>query len=382
MKPVKETTPRLSTEGLNLILGGRTYGESKGDYYDTRFKMDLPPKLREFGATIIAASQLCALSDNAEAQQIYDAYGHDFDMLTRYRDAVRTCIVAAIRGRAPEGDKDSQEFLERLISEIQPIEHAPTLNLSAETLRLEPVQLLKQLKLQVQVDVDALVRTVALWLHTLVERDHVSVVERINPSAVRYHFFRMEEERANLGETMTVTGNLIVGRTTTTEKKTRVNVFNERRTHTVVGTEECSLRGYRNRVPPRIARFVDAIPSELRQFVSIIDGTVTHEEIYRKGVSSRVEVETRSVYVPDPAVVLFDTWALNGWGGSAAELATATYHGHPMSYADKVFIGSIAVTLLVAFLAMSSIGGRGAILVAVVGAILTAMSQIGLRIGK
>jgi hypothetical protein len=382
MKPVDEKVTRLSSEGLSLILGGRQYGESDGDYYDSRFKMDLPPKLLQLGQDLLSASRLQMLVPDAAYEDIYAAYGSDLNILTRCRKSLATCIEAAIRARASEADEDAQAFLSKLTEELKSFDYQPSLDLGAEALKLEPRILVPRLQLQFQVDVDALVRRTALWLHTLAERDHISVVEWFNPSALRYHFFRMDETHTDEGSKITKTGNFIDGVTTTTETKTRIITASERRVHTVVGAQVHRLEQYRGRVPERISRFINEIPRELREYVSIVDGNVTQEEIRRKDISDRVAVETRSVFQPDPAVLLFDTWALTGWGGSSNEQASSIYRGHPASRADRIFLASLTATVVATLSAMQLGGGRVGIMVGIFGAVMTIMSQIGMRIGK
>lgn len=382
MKPVDEKVARLSTEGLELILGGRTYGAEEGDHAG-RFRMDLPPKLKKLATDLLESSRIQALSSAASYEMIYTAYGHDLPMLQRCRAGLTACIDAAIRSRAAASDEDAQAFLEKLATELKPFEHEPTLSLGSEALRLTPAALVPQLQLQLQTDVDSIVRGAALWLDALAERECISLVEWFNPSAARYHFFRMGEVRDDLGSSATKAGNHFEGFTTTTEQKTRITVFDERRTHTVVNTRMHDLSEYRGPVPERIARFIDRIPRELRRYASVIEGSVTREEIVRKdNLSSRVDVQTHSVFEPDPAVVLFDAWALTGWGGSSGEPSGSSYQGSPASRADVALIVLFIITGLASVLVMSVAGGRAAILVAIFGGIMTLMNQIGMRAKK
>ena len=38
----------------------------------------------------------------------------------------------------------------------------------------------------------------------------------------------------------------------------------------------------------------------------------------------------------DPALALFNSWAINGWGGSTPEPARSFYQGHAISNANKI----------------------------------------------
>jgi hypothetical protein len=46
MKPVDETVPRMTQDGLTLILGGRTYGKDADDAnYGRLLQMGVPPEM-------------------------------------------------------------------------------------------------------------------------------------------------------------------------------------------------------------------------------------------------------------------------------------------------------------------------------------------------
>src|SRR5262249_51505152 len=184
------------------------------------------------------------------------------------------------------------------------------------------------------------------------------------------------------GRKVEQSGNLFVGITTTTTTRRIVRVFNERRVHTVVNARSRTPDAYPDRVPERVAGLLDTIPAEVRPFVTIVDGQVTREEIHRRLTSSKTEVETHSVYRPDPAVGLFNTWAITGWGGSLDEPATSTYQGHMSRRTNGILVASAIATLAAAAATVPFAGPRGAGVVILIGAILTALSQIGMRVDK
>jgi hypothetical protein len=139
---------------------------------------------------------------------------------------------------------------------------------------------------------------------------------------------------------------------------------------------------YRGRVPKRIALLLDAIPAEVRPFLTIIDGMVSQEVIHRRVASSRIETQTHAVYIPDPALALFNSWAINGWGGSTQEPARSFYQGHAISYANKILALELIGTAAVTMLAAVAEGRRGAIAAGIICLILTLFQQLGMRIER
>ncbi|MBV9757914.1 MAG: hypothetical protein JO047_12725 [Alphaproteobacteria bacterium] len=379
MKPVDPTVPRITEDGLKLIVGGRTYGDAACTPDDLR-RMAVPSELHALGAALQAHSKLAGLLPDAAREAIYTAYGHDLELLARYRAAFRTTIEAAVRARAAPDQPAAQAFLQRITAQIAAIDHAPTLDLGSAALQLEPAALLARLREQFAADIAQLEQSVAAWMHMLAEDDTVSVIEWFNPRALRYHFFRMDEERHELARDVIRTGDYIRGRTITTTATDLVNVVSERRVHTVVNAQSYRPEEYRRRVPARIARLIDAIPEEVRPFVAIIDGTVTNEDVHRQIAESRIVTETHSVFIPDPALALFNTWAVTGWGGSAEEPATSLYRGHVLARADRILAAEAVGTAIATGLGALAEGRRGAFVIAAVCLILTAFQQLGMRI--
>jgi hypothetical protein len=381
MEPVDAAIPRMTGDGLAVVLGGRTYGDdAKADRIGNLRQMSVPKEMDAFTEALTRQSKLLALRAGSAQDAIYGAYGNDLELLSRYRKAFKRTIDAALRARAAPDQPDAQAFLDRVTREVAEIVHEPTLDLGPDALQLEGNELLGRLQTQVRTDVASLNQAVAIWLHLLAEAEYVSIIEWFNPKALRYHFFRMEAFRTELGRHKTTTGDMITGRTITTTVQNRVEVFNERRVHTVVNARVQTPDEYRGRVPKRIARLLDAIPAEVRPFVTIIDGVVSQEVIHRRVASSRIETQTRAVYIPDPALALFNTWAINGWGGSTQEPALSFYQGHAISNANKILALELTGTAAVTMLAAVAEGRRGAIAAGIICLILTLFQQLGMRI--
>lgn len=382
MKTVDETVPRLTSDGLALILGGRTYGAECLDANDDGRlpRMRIPPEIASFAELLLGKSRLLGLAENSAAAVIYDACDQDLRLLRSYRDACHALVERAVKARAAPDHKEAQTILERVIAELTPLTYQPSLTLGADALRLGPAALLRRLQSQFRTDVQDLAFKVAAWFHVLAENEHVCVLERFNATTLRYHFLRMDEIREELSRNVQRSGNLIEGVTTTTTTKTRVRVFNERRTHTLVGARTHLLGNYPARVPKRVALLIDSVPAELQPFIRIIDGHVTHEEVERRLSANKIEVETQSVYRPDPALVIFDTWVVTGWGGSTPEPSRSIYRRHPLARAKAILVASAAASLALAGL-IEPIGGlRASAAVAVAGLLVSALGQLGLRL--
>ena len=381
MQPSADNAPRLGEGGLTLVVNGRTYdGDVSAEHVGQVARMPVPKEMDALAEALTRQSRLLALAADSGQTEIYDAYGHDLKLLSGYRDAFRATVEAAIRARTASDETSAQAFLDRMTAQLSEVVHEPTLNLGPDALRLEPADLLRQLQRQFRADVESLKQGVAVWLHVLAESDYVSVIEWFGPKALRYHFFRVDAARREQGRKVEQSGNVFVGITTTTTVESAVQVTHERRVHTVVNAEAHDPSTYLRKVPERIARLMDAVPAEIRPFVTIIDGTVTEEEVHRRLVSKHVEVERRSVYTPDPALALFNTWAINGWGGSTPERAASVYRGHALVRANRILVAELVGTAALAALAFGLEGRRAGIVAGLVCLILVFFQQLGMRI--
>jgi hypothetical protein len=362
------------------MLAGRPYGgEDTPEHLGALKNMRVPAEMDALVETLEGRSRLLALPATSPEETIHDAYGHDLELLARYRAAFKGSIEAAVYARANVSHRDAHAFLARLVEHIGDIAADPMLDLGTETLKLAPRERLLRLQDGFRSDARDLASAVAAWLHALAEGDYVSVVEWYGPKAARYHFFLMNSKRDEIDRTVHDPGWSLTGRTVTTTITTRVEVFDERRVHTIVNAHSNRLDEYRDRVPKRIARLIDAIAPEIKPFVTIIDGKLSQEEVVRRGVLNKIETEKHSVWVNDPAPVLFNTWALAGWGGTTQERARSLFQGHVLERANKLLFFSVVATLACAAAAASK-GIRFGITVAVLGLVLTALHQIGLRI--
>jgi len=378
--PTDSSSQRKLADAIAHTISGRTYGHVTADPFANLRQMPVPPGMDALVAALHRESKLLALTPGSTAEAIHNAYGADLQLLIRYRDAFMRTIKAAVHARADRRHADAQALLADMVGALGDIAHEPNLDLGPDTVKLEPSQLLACMQDEFRSDAEDLKASVTIWLHALVENDIVSVIERLGAHGVKYHFYHLTSERQELHRTTDDPGDALRGRVVTSTVKTAVKVFSERRVHTVVNAQSHALDAYPRRVPARIASLIDSIPPEVRQFVTIIDGNVSKEEVHRRQESGEIVTETHKVWVPDPTPALFDSWALAGWGGSLAEPARSTYQGHVARKANREFLIAVVVTLLLAGLAFRFDGVRAGSLVLAVCLILVLMRQLAIRI--
>jgi hypothetical protein len=371
---------RNLADGIARTINGRTYGQTSVDSFANLRQMPVPKEMDALVAALHRESKLLALTLGSPAEVIHNAYGADLQLLIRYRNAFRQTIEAAVHARADTHHTDAQAFLADMVGALGDIAHEPNLDLSADTVKLEPAQLLARMQDEFRSDAEDLKSGVAIWVHALVENDIVSVIERLGAHGVKYHFYHMTSDRQEVDRKTDDPGMSLRGRFVTSTVKNAVNVFSERRVHTVLNARSHALDEYTRRVPARIARLIDAIPPEVKQFVTIMDGNVSKEEVHRRQESGEIVTETHKVWVSDPTPALFDSWALAGWGGSLAEPARSTYQGHVAQKANREFLIAVSLTLLLSGLAFRFDGIRAGSLVLAVCLILVLMRQMAIRI--
>jgi len=366
-----------------VTAGGHMPGDVSGGRHfadiDRLRQMPIPKEMDLLADVLNRESQLLALANTADEPAIHNAYGADLQLLIRYRDAFKRTIEAAVSARADLTHIDAQAFLGDMVAKLGDIAHEPALDLSEEAIKLEPAERLARLQQEFRSDVEDLRSGVALWLRSLAENDVVSVVEWLGRHGIKYHFYHMTSSRQELDRTKHDPGINLVGRHVTTTATTAVDVYSERRTHTVVNAQVYELDQYPDRVPGRIARLIDTIAPEVRPFVNIVGGEVTKEEVTRRQESGQILTETHKVWVRDPAPVLFNSWAVAGWGGSLQEPARSTYRGHVLQRANYWLLASAVISAFFIAFATFGAGRRGALLAAIVCAIIVAGSQFSLR---
>ena len=361
---------------IALQLGGLHYGPQSDPFAASR-QILVPKELDALTTALHGQSQLLALKAGCDSESIFNAYGFDLTLMHRYRGAFKATIEAAVLARADERHVDAQAMLAEMAQQLGDIGHEPKLELGEEAARLEPNELLERLQKEFRSEVEDLKQGVVMWLHDLTQSNVVSVIQWHSPKAITYHFFRVTSDR-KVGSATVDPGMSLRGRWVKTTTRTDVTITQERRDHTILNAKRHALDQYPNRVPARIALFINAIPPEVRPFVDIVDGTVSKERVVRN-VDNKVTEETHSVWKDDPTPALFGTWALAGWGGSTPEAARALYIGHATTKANNWLIGSVIASVIVTVAAGLG-GGRPAVMVGIVCLFLVIGSQFSMRV--
>src|ERR1700739_3424011 len=77
MKPVDAAIPRVTEDGLAVVLGGRTYGDdAKADRIGNLRQMSVPKEMDAFTEALTRQSKLLALRVGSAQDAIYGAYGN------------------------------------------------------------------------------------------------------------------------------------------------------------------------------------------------------------------------------------------------------------------------------------------------------------------
>ncbi len=383
-----KSEPRISTAGLSMLIGDRAYAteDFKGaDHFKHLLEMPTPPAVEMFYQDILQGSQLLKLGTVSSDDEIYAAYGHDLTLLNGRRADLKKTVDLAVESRTSSDVEQAKAFLAEMVKRIDRIVHEPQMNLGADTLKqYSGAALLQKLKDEFVLDAESLKEAVVIWLHSLAENDYVSVIERFSPTSLRYHFFKIEAKREQMGEGTVVhdPGISVSGRMVEMNSDFKVDVCGVRRSHTVVGTKTNPLSQYGSRVPKRIAELINNIPASIKPYVSVIDGTVTEELTVTQLAQSQVVNENHSVWKPDPVLALFGEYALAGWGGTNSEPASSVFAGHLKTRADRFLIGSAIAVLVLSAAVEPFMSIRGSMLVFCLGAFFIFLHQLTLRVGN
>ena len=99
MRPVDAAIPRMTEDGLAVVVGGRTYGDdAKADRIGNLRQMSVPKEMDTFTEALTRQSKLLTLPAGSAQDAIYGAYGNDLELLTRYRNAFKRTIAYSGQG--------------------------------------------------------------------------------------------------------------------------------------------------------------------------------------------------------------------------------------------------------------------------------------------
>ena len=318
-----------------VIPSDQTFVELKGREYGTvsrpqeRFFQELPASLVKIGESLRAESALLALVDSPvpAKEQIFNAYGKDLNLFKNRHGEFRDCLKQAVRYSVIVSAKTNQEeetdkIWENLEKEMPTIGNAPILELSYIRAPKEVSVLLAELKAEVGLGIERLLRVFAFWLQELVEAEFIGLVEWTADDVCRYHYFHqkasMEILSGETTETHTFDGSKPFGErnthTTARQGEVRRSRFLVRHVHHIINARLHLVGKYKGKKPARIKGFLGAVPNWLKPHLQIVDGTITMEEQIKLKIAetTTVEEEIISVYKYSPGVLL-EPFNLIGW---------------------------------------------------------------------
>lgn len=319
IKAGQDSSTDENARNLQIRIDGREYGSKT--FPAQIFEQPLPPIFRQIADEIRQQSEILGLNGkDISKEQIYSAYEKDLELLQKYlgdfEQMVRSAIRWSIKCLNREGishEKYWQEFQAKLPQ----ICKGTLLKLSCEMAAKAADILFQELKEEFEEGIIRVVSRMAFWLSTLVDEDFVGIMSQSGPGTCKYHYFEhkrddqiigREEHTEHKGDSRGATYG-----TTTTLTTTREHEIFERHTHHLVNTRQQDLCDFDQRVPRRVAEFIESIPPWLVPYLQIVSGQMTMEEIRRRDVRDETVVtETRSVWKHDPAVI-FGRFALLGW---------------------------------------------------------------------
>ncbi len=314
----------ITTDQLLLRLFGRDFGTVMEDA--NRFQQPVPDFLGPLISDLRAGSAILTLDDPVNEEGIFDAYKHDVHFLQGRFDQlqgwVRSCIEASLKS-SDNFDRDDRvktgwKFVEQ---HIPPVAHAPLIDLPAERAALPADQLLVELKREVDIGIDSMMKQFCLWLDLLVSKEYVGIVHFTGPKVGHYYYFRPytteRVEVTNHNETsvdLTVPFGQQTTYTTIEGRRYKITESVERHDHHIVRARIDTLGDYTGTIPDRIVRALNGAPDWLRPHLRVVSGDITKEVVRQRVVREHEEFHERvtSTYKGSPAITL-GQHALMGW---------------------------------------------------------------------
>lgn len=327
------TTSVIPSDQTFVELQGREYGVVSRPH--EKFFQELPPSLVKVGKSLETESALLALADNPvpTKEQIFEAYGKDLNLFKSRHSEFRDCLKQAVRYSIIVNTKSNQEEETKKVwgnleKEMPAISNAPILELSYIRASKEASVLLMELKTEVGLGIERLLRVFALWLQELVEAEFIGLVEWTADDVCRYHYFHQrasaEVLKKETVETHNFDGSQLFGErnTNTTVKRTETkrSRFLVRHVHHIINAKLHPLGKYKGKKPARVKGFLSMIPGWLKPHLQIVDGTITMEEQIKLKIAetTTTEEEIISAYKYSPGVLL-EPFNLIGWNSDDIE---------------------------------------------------------------
>ncbi len=380
------------------------------------------------------------LDSDDKVLEMVRAYTASLDQLRRYREEfsglVRATCLSNLefrqgKGETHEGARDEaiKVKVEQLVAQVTTKWPTVTAILNPTLLMQSPEVIHSTLDAELVRYVKAFVNRIFDVLAKLVDRQIAGLVEWWPENFCNYHFFKRVLTQENEGASTTTTetfsidflspaidsqtGRRILG--TRTTKKTKGKGRNvhelERHEHMVINAVRTSLENSAVVMIPPAMELVKSIPTWLRPFVEVVDGTLYWERVIPKERSishweDATETQEPIVATPmdlplfgfEPAICI-GSFVLIGWGPREIEAEQIRQQDRQqrasriarMHAAEKRFLGMSVLCSILTILSMSTLtrvlqgdGGSGLGLLLALGAMFTAWSsavnwQVALR---
>jgi hypothetical protein len=331
-------TPAPSTR-VPVSIDRRLYGV--GGEADHKFNNEVPGVFQDLVVDLRQRSELLQLQNDANRTTIYAAYAFDLALLhsrvAEFESCARNAVRCSMLGdeSVTNPGESSQAKWVAIRDQIPRIRRTALLELDHVHAALSEAELIAWLKEEFGRGVDRMVRLFSVWLQLLVEQSYVGLVEWTALDVARYHYFRRDRTKEVIGKTARTQesfdesrpfgerhqGKRIDESTVLTTDKL------ERHVHHIVEARPHTPRDYPKAVPPRVAEFLQSVPSWLMPMLHIVDGQITMEEVVRSvvGQSIGTEVEVISSWQYSPTVA-FGPFSLIGWSGADLEKEGAVFY--------------------------------------------------------
>ncbi|HLC99773.1 MAG TPA: hypothetical protein VJC11_02305 [Patescibacteria group bacterium] len=310
----------IPSDRIEVGVGSRKFGnvhDANQAYYD-----EIPQGLLFLQNEMEWQSEILKLQNipikGLTGYACYIAYSKDLRLLQMYEREFVQCVKASIRcsisvNGSPSAAGEESNAWKNIEAHIPPVEQGAILRLDSNLAAKNPPELLQGLQEEFRNATLRLMRRFALWLHLLVDKNLIGLVEWTADEVCRYHYFRyqhIETSDAKTTAAHSFDASLPYGERTevviTKETTTHRQITRERHIHHIVNARMHTVEQYADPMPSRVKEFRDAIPVWLKHQIAIVDGQITMEEVLRRDLANETvtEVEQMAVDKYSPAFTL------------------------------------------------------------------------------
>lgn len=351
---MKRTAVRVASDRVPVDRDGWLFGQPVKER--AKPGISVPDTLASLADMLRPQFQLLQLvaKNVNDKQVVYDAYGHDLELLRQTLASLDATVDAAIGASVTfasgGGDEKRRNARKKQLVQIAhdaceeiSVDHAFGLNyLDASQ---DGVSLSLHLQQRLEESLAQGLQRLGLRLKALVDNQCIGLVTWSDFDVCCYHFFVQEERETTLSAQVRQEEGIAEVRTVETRKFRRVQM-RIRRVHHLVNARLHNLDDYRGLVPFRVREFLNTVPADVRHLLQVVDGQMTQQEEVATVVGEETGVEQKviGVYKKDPAITIGD-FVLVGWGPEEVDAELA--EKRKQRWATAVNVGEWAATLIV-----------------------------------